>query len=104
MKLSLDQVFVINKNAYELVAKEYDDNFKNRLPFNQKVALSYFKDLKAVSKVDNPKVLDIGCSVGVDSFCLSKEGCLVTGIDVSPIMISFAKKNIPEANFIIGNF
>jgi len=50
------------------------------------------------------KILDIGCGTGTHASYMSKLGYYVTGIDLSPEMISHAiGKNIPNANFIIGN-
>ena len=61
------------------------------------------KLLKSLPK--NPHVLDFGCGIGVpfDKY-LTKHKCKVTGIDISQKHINEAKKNVPKAKFIKGDF
>lgn len=48
----------------------------------------------------NPSVLDLGCGCGLPAArWLSNNGCRVTGIDISPVMIDRAKKLVPRAIF-----
>lgn len=50
------------------------------------------------------KILDIGCGTGTHASYMSELGYHVTGIDLSPEMISHAiEKKIPNANFMVGN-
>jgi len=53
----------------------------------------------------NPHILDFGCGIGVpfDKY-LAEHGCKVTGIDISQKHINEAKKNVPKAKFIKGDF
>ena len=44
-------------------------------------------------------ILDCGCGIGTSSYILAKEGFKVTGIDISPLFISKAKKSM-EVNKI----
>ena len=54
---------------------------------------------------ENPRILDFGCGTGVpfDKY-LVKHGCGVTGVDISGKHIHLAKKNVPEAVFMKGDF
>lgn len=54
---------------------------------------------------ENPHILDFGCGIGVpiDKY-LVEHGCGVVGIDISPKHIRAAKKNVPGAKFIEGDF
>jgi SAM-dependent methyltransferase len=46
-------------------------------------------------------VLDIGCGTGLPSARqLTDGGCRVTGTDISPAMLSIAKRNVPTAKFL----
>lgn len=51
------------------------------------------------------KILDFGCGIGIpfDNY-LAEKGLEVTGIDISQKHIEQAKKNVPQANFIKGDF
>lgn len=53
----------------------------------------------------NPSVLDFGCGTGIpfDKY-LAEHSCEITGIDISKKHIDQAKKNIPRAEFIKGDF
>ena len=47
------------------------------------------------------RVLDVGCGTGLPSaHQLVAAGCEVTGIDISPMMIDLARRNVPGATFL----
>jgi SAM-dependent methyltransferase len=52
-----------------------------------------------------PKVLDLGCGAGIpfDSY-LASRGCDITGIDITEKHLALARKNVPKARFIMGDF
>lgn len=54
---------------------------------------------------ENAKVLDLGSGLGIpfDRY-LVERGMEVTGIDISKKHVNQAKKNVPEARFIKGDF
>jgi SAM-dependent methyltransferase len=54
---------------------------------------------------ENGKILDFGCGLGIpyDKY-LVNNGFEVTGIDISKKHIEIAKKNVPKAKFITGDF
>jgi SAM-dependent methyltransferase len=47
------------------------------------------------------KVLDIGCGTGVKAKYLSAKGLKVLGLDFSEQMINIAKREVPEAEFVV---
>ena len=50
------------------------------------------------------RVIDVGCGSGVWARMLIDAGFDVVGIDISPAMLSLARKRVPEARFIRGSF
>jgi ubiquinone/menaquinone biosynthesis C-methylase UbiE len=47
------------------------------------------------------RVLDIGCGTGIPTARqLVAAGCEVTGIDISPVMLDLARRNVPEATYL----
>jgi ubiquinone/menaquinone biosynthesis C-methylase UbiE len=47
------------------------------------------------------RVLDVGCGTGLPTARqLVAAGCAVTGLDISPVMLDLARRNVPEATFI----
>lgn len=103
-KLDLNLIFSRNKKVYSIAAKNYNEKFKQRLSFNRAIARNFVKELRKTSLKKKLNILDIGCAVGIDSYCLVEEGCKITGLDISSSMISKARKNVPRTKFIIGNF
>jgi SAM-dependent methyltransferase len=65
-----------------------------------------FKILSEIDDLSGSAILDIGCGLG-DFYLWLKENSKgfknYTGIDITPAMISHAKENFPEANFITSN-
>ncbi|OGY27787.1 MAG: hypothetical protein A2864_02295 [Candidatus Woykebacteria bacterium RIFCSPHIGHO2_01_FULL_39_12] len=56
---------------------------------------------KFIKLVGRGKVLDLGCGSGIQSKTLSKAGLEVTGIDFAEKMIEEAKKQVPNAEFLV---
>lgn len=53
----------------------------------------------------NPHILDFGCGIGFPfDKSLVDHHCKVTGIDISQKHIKKARKNVPDAKFIKGDF
>jgi SAM-dependent methyltransferase len=48
-------------------------------------------------------VFDLGCGGGILSRALINAGYQVRGIDISPAMVSIARKRVPEARFEVGS-
>ena len=47
------------------------------------------------------RVLDLGCGTGIPTARqLVDGGCEVTGVDISPVMLDHARRNVPEATFL----
>lgn len=54
---------------------------------------------------DHPNVLDLGCGPGIPyGRFLVDRGCRLTGVDISSKHLAAARKNLPEATFIEGDF
>jgi ubiquinone/menaquinone biosynthesis C-methylase UbiE len=48
------------------------------------------------------KILDLCCGAGQTTQFLTRYSDQVTGLDISPLAIERAKKNVPQANYIIS--
>lgn len=50
------------------------------------------------------RVLDVGCGTGVPTARrLAAAGCRVTGVDISPVMVDLARRNVPEGEFTVAD-
>ena len=74
----------------------------------QPIRIKYIKEALKKNKLNNTKILDIGCGGGLISEGLSKLGANVTGIDFIKKNISIAKmhakKNNLKINYLIKDF
>jgi len=55
---------------------------------------------KSLSQIIKPNisVLDVGCGTGITSIHMAKLGAYVTAVDISPVLIDYAKKNSHHEN------
>ena len=74
----------------------------------QPIRIKYIKEALKKNKLNNTKILDIGCGGGLISEGLSKLGANVTGIDFIKKNISIAKmhakKNNLKINYLVKDF
>ncbi len=86
----------IEREFYDKEAEKYLLNFDEKLflydeneffPQRHKFFYSLLEDVKS------KHILDCCCGCGFTSVKLAKRGALITGIDISPMMIKVAKKN-----------
>ena len=76
-------------------------NWKKRLSKEIPFLKSFFD-----GHLSNEKsVLSVGCGTGQHLFEIQKHyQCEVTGIDINETMITEAQQQVPEGNFIVGDF
>ena len=79
-----------NKKAWGLISQEHYKHFKKQFK-EQKYSLNPIV-LKELGNICGKKVLHLQCNTGADSIALAKMGANVTGVDLVPDNIHFAKK------------
>jgi ubiquinone/menaquinone biosynthesis C-methylase UbiE len=85
----------IVRKGYDRIARTYHEQ-RGRYPDKRLLAMISSRLKKGSS------VLDLGCGAGVPvARYLVKKGFRVTGIDFSPSMVRFARRNVPKARFIL---
>lgn len=60
--------------------------------------------LLRAAKINEGRIVDLGCGSGIWAKALLEAGFHVTGLDHSPAMIEIAQRRAPEAEFHIGSF
>src|SRR3989304_3990742 len=86
------------RHVYDELAHFWGDDFTLH-DWGQK-ELAEFAELV---KKNGGRVLDCGCGSGVQSKELFDRGLEVVGVDLSPKMVSEAKKRVPKAKFAVGD-
>lgn len=99
---------MLNSTGFNSWADEYDKSVNlsekcNQYPFAgyRDVLNNIYNQIICEKKGD---VLDIGFGTGVLTSQLYNEGCKITGIDFSNKMIEIAKKKMPNALLVQGDF
>ena len=90
------------RERYEGLAKHYNDRLHIHMPHHTKILQPFINLLQ--TNFENPKVIDLGCGVGLNSLILKKQGFDVTGIDYSENSIHHAKLNCPNSKFVHADF
>lgn len=84
--------------TWNKIASLYEDKFMDMPYYNES-----YDALCNLIQTTNPNVLEIGCGPGnITKYMLNKRPDFkIIGIDVAPNMVELAKKNNPEAEFIL---
>jgi len=88
----------ISVETYNKSAKQYQDRFMEMDLYND----TYDNFCKLI-KAENPRILEIATGPGnVSAYLLENRNDFnLTGIDLAPNMVELAKKNVPNANFLM---
>lgn len=79
-----------NKKAWSLVSKDHYQHFKKQFKENSYIFNPIVS--KELGDISGKKVLHLQCNTGADSIILAKMGADVTGVDLVPDNIYFAKQ------------
>jgi SAM-dependent methyltransferase len=80
--------------AFDHIGERYDEAFPHK--DGQITAARWLMERLPAGA----RVLDVGCGTGLPTARqLVASGAVVTGIDISPVMLSLARANVPEAEF-----
>lgn len=82
--------------AFDHIGERYDDAFPHK---DGQIAVAQW----LIERLPpDARVLDVGCGTGLPTARqLVAAGADVTGIDISPVMLSLARANVPEAAFLL---
>lgn len=86
----------VTRLSYDKTAVDYQGNsLKLKPEVKAKAFLSYVPT--------GSKILDLGCGPGKDAQFFIDSGYQVTGVDISPQMISLARRLVPKGEFIVSD-
>lgn len=88
-------------NAIYLLKKEAKANGWQTLGSDLEI-IGWLEHLFGVAKVDKGKLLELGCGAGNISIFLAMKGFDITGVDISPVAISWAKERAKSLRMKLG--
>lgn len=87
--------------AYDAIGARYDEAFPHK---DGQLAVVVTLLERMAQPERGARVLDVGSGTGLPTARqLIDAGCRVTGLDISPRMLEIAQKNVPEAEFVLGD-
>jgi ubiquinone/menaquinone biosynthesis C-methylase UbiE len=97
----------MNDREKKIVQDGYDKIAERYLSWSESVGddpRGRFTDESFRRLPDGARVLDLGCGAGIPSTRLLAERFEVIGVDISEAQLDLARKNVPEATFVRGDF
>ncbi|WP_214110761.1 class I SAM-dependent DNA methyltransferase [Acrocarpospora catenulata] len=93
---SREEYRALQAEAFNRIGSRYDDAFPHK---EGQIAAGEWliKQLQP-----GARVLDVGCGTGSPTAQqFAEAGCEVVGLDISPVMLDLARKNVPEGTFLL---
>lgn len=90
-----DPIYQSIRNVYNKLGNDYLEKSKDLDPIERPRFRNQFQP--------GDTILDVGCAGGRDSKFFADSGLVVTGVDLSDVFISQARKAVPSATFINSN-
>lgn len=86
-------------DLYERLARQYISD-RPCVPWNEQPWLDRFLD----HLPEKRRVLDLGCGAGapIGKYLLD-HGCVVTGVDTSPTLVSHCREHFPEGKWLVAD-
>jgi len=85
-----------NKIAWGSLAKDHYEHFKKLLQENNSLLRNVIEN--ELGDVSGKKIIHLHCNTGADTISLARKGAIVTGVDLAPENIFYAKKLSDELN------
>jgi len=83
-----------NKAAWGLLSKDHYEHFKKSLQDGNPQLSSIIE--KEIGDISGKSIIHLQCNTGADSIALARKGAIVTGVDLVPDNIFYAKKMSEE--------
>ena len=79
-----------NKNAWGLLSKDHFEHYKQELMDNKPHLSKIIEE--EIGDISGKTIIHLQCNTGADTISLSRKGAIVTGVDLVPDNILYAKK------------
>jgi SAM-dependent methyltransferase len=85
-----------NKKAWGLLSKDHYEHFKKSLKEKNSILNSIIEE--ELGDISGKSIIHLQCNTGADTISLARKGAIVTGVDLVPENIFYAKKLSQELN------
>ncbi|APZ35621.1 hypothetical protein BOH66_16320 [Microbacterium aurum] len=102
MRVDVTELPLLNRMAYDRVAQQYETRAVSDAINDVPIVAAVMSAWRSRHE-GTPRLLDVGCGAGVNLRMFANEGCVVTGIDISPEMVTIAQENAPAAQVLEGD-
>ena len=102
----MNEYFEANKKGWASIAQEHYETFKSRLAASESTLSQ--TQMEELGDIAGKRVIHLQCNTGADTISLARMGAKVTGVDLAPENIHYARKlaadfGIEDARFIESN-
>jgi len=102
----MDKYIEANRQSWALLAAEHYRTFRERLAENESILNEVQR--QELGDLRDKKLIHLQCNVGADTISLARMGARVTGVDLVPENIEYARKlaadfGVDDARFIQSN-
>ena len=102
----MNEYIEANKHSWATIAQEHYETFRPLLLANQSTLSQ--TQIQELGDIEGKKLIHLQCNTGADTISLARMGARVTGVDLVPGNIHYAKKlaadcGINDARFIESN-
>jgi len=103
---SMDEYIEANKNSWGTISKDHYETFKKRLEENDSTLSP--TQIRELGDLQGKNLIHLQCNTGADTISLARMGARITGVDLVPGNIHYARKlaadfGIDDARFIESN-
>lgn len=103
---SMDEFIEANKSSWGTISKDHYETFKKRLSENESTLSQ--TQIRELGDLRGKSLIHLQCNTGADSISLARMGARITGVDLVPENIHYARKlaadfGIDDARFIESN-
>lgn len=91
-----------NKLAWNLLAKDHYEHFKERLKNESSILNPIIHE--ELGDLKGKTLIHLQCNTGADTVSLARNGAIITGVDIAPDNVLYAKKLAQDFGFDQARF
>lgn len=98
----MDEFIEANQRSWALIARDHYEAFKIRLSVNESTLSQ--TQIQELGSIEGKKLIHLQCNTGADTISLARLGAKVTGVDLVPENIHYARRLATDFGFSDARF